>query len=60
MHNKSPSMNVAFLNEPKVSFSSEASAKFNQLISTLDCEIERHIQVEGFEVLQIRDQKSPK
>ncbi len=53
-------MNVAFLNEPKVSFSSEASAKFNQLISTLDCEIERHIQVEGFEVLQIRDQKSPK
>jgi len=54
-------MNVAYANAPEFSFFSEASVKFNQLITTLDCErfstsehseIEQHIQTEGFEVLR--------
>ena len=54
-------MSLAYANTPEFSFFSEASIKFNKLISTLGndtfstsehSEIEQYLQVEGFEVLR--------
>jgi len=60
-HSKRPSMNLAYLNTPEISFFSEANNQLSSMISHLGSEscknkehadIEKYIQLEGFELLR--------